>query len=154
MLEFADGVIGSLMTSFDIWDSQLPRLEIYGTEGTICIPDPDPVDGPNIFGGEVLYKTRETARWNYKPRVQGLEKWDVAVNKHGYNENSRGLGLADMAYAVRNKRPHRANGEMAFHVLEVILGLLESPQKGEYNVLESTCSIPEPLPEDFPMGEE
>lgn len=154
MLEFAGGVIGSIMTSFDIWDSQLPRLEIYGKEGTICIPDPDPVDGPNIFGGEVLYKTRETARWNYKPRVKGLENWDVAVNTHGYNEDSRGLGLADMAYAVRKKRPHRANGEMAYHVLEIILGLLDSSKKGEYSVLESSCSTPLPLPEDFPLSEE
>ena len=63
MKKFRAGLIGTGVISdiylktcqkFDILDSQLPRLEIYGTEGTICIPDPDPVDGPNIFGGEVL----------------------------------------------------------------------------------------------------
>jgi hypothetical protein len=59
-----------------------------------------------------------------------------------------------MAYAVRNKRPHRANGEMANHVLEIMLGLLESSKKGEYSILESTCNIPSPLPEDFPLSEE
>lgn len=153
MLEFSNGVVGSLMVSFDVWDSQLPRMEIYGEEGTICLADPDPVDGTNIFGGDVLYKTRETARWNYKPRVQGLENWDVAENSHGFNENSRGLGLLDMAYAVRDKRPLRANGEMAFHVFDIMMGILESSKSGEYSVLKSTCAVPSPLPENFPLSE-
>jgi len=153
-LEFSNGVIGTLMTSFDIWDSQLPRLEIYGKDGTLCIPDPNPVDGTNIFGGEVYYKTRETARWTYRPLVQGLDDWEAAENTHGYNEDSRGLGLADMAYAVRDKRPHRANGEMAYHVFEIMMGVLESSKTGEYSVLESTCDMPSPLPENFPLSED
>ncbi len=152
-LEFANGAIGSMMMSFDIWDSQLPRLEIYGTKGTLCIPDPDPVHGTNIFGGEVYFKTRETARWTYKPRVQGLEEWDVIENLHGYNEDSRGLGLADLAYAVRDGRPARANGEMAFHVFDIMMGMLEAPKVGAYSVLNSTCTIPLPLPENFPQSE-
>jgi predicted dehydrogenase len=57
LIEFAAGVIGSMTTSFDVWDSQTPRLEIYGEYGTICIPDPDPVHGANIFQGEVWYRT-------------------------------------------------------------------------------------------------
>ena len=154
MLEFTNGVIGSLMMSFDVWDSQTPRFEIYGEDGTICIPDPDPTAGANIFEGDVLYKTRETARWSYRPRVQGLEKWDVAKNTHGYNENSRGLGLADMAYAIRDKRPARASGEMAYHVFDIMMGMLESSEKGEYSVLQSTCPMPSPLPENFPQSEE
>lgn len=153
MLEFLNGVVGSLMMSFDVWDSQLPRMEIYGEQGTICIPDPDPTDGTNIFGGEVFYKTRETSRWNYRPRVEGLDEWDVAVNNHGYNEDSRGLGLADLAYGVRDKRPPRASGEMAFHVFDIMMGILESSNSGQYSVLESACGIPSPLPEDFPLSE-
>ena len=153
-LEFTNGVIGSLMMSFDIWDSQLPRLEIYGENGTLCIPDPDPTDGANIFGGQVLYKTRETARWNYRPRVPNLDYWHVAENTHGYNQDSRGLGLVDLAYAVKNKRPPRASGDMAHHVCEIMLGILESSKKGAYSVLKSTCNIPSPLPEDFPLSEE
>lgn len=153
MLEFSNGVVGSLMMSFDVWDSQLPRMEIYGEQGTICIPDPDPTDGTNIFGGEILYKTRENSRWNYRPRVQGLDQWDVAANNHGYNEDSRGLGLADLAYAVRDKRPPRASGEIAFHVFDIMMGILESSKSGKYSVLESTCGTPSPLPEDFPLSE-
>lgn len=153
MLEFSSGVIGSMTTSFDVWDSETPRLEIYGEEGTICIPDPDPVHGANIFEGEVWYRTRETARWTYKPRVQGLDKWQVAPNTHGFNEDSRGLGLLDLAYAARDKRPARASGEMAHHVFEIMSGILDSPKSGEYYVMESSCSIPAPLPENFPQSE-
>jgi len=152
-LEFSSGVIGSLMTSFDIWDSETPRMEIYGSKGTICIPEPEPVAGPNIFGGEVWYRTRETSRWTYKPRVQGLENWQVAENTHAYNDDSRGLGLVDMAYAVKNQRPHRANGEMAFHVFEIMQGMLEASKKGEYSMLRSSCGIPAPLPQNFPFNE-
>ncbi len=153
-LEFANGIIGTMMVSFDVWDSQMPRLEIYGTAGTICITDPDPTGGPNVFGGEVHYKTKETARWNYRPRVDGLTEWDVAANKHRYNEDSRGLGLVDMAYAIQNKRHHRANGEMAYHVLEIMLALLESSKTNRYHVIESSCDLPASLPVDFPQTEE
>ncbi|WP_114286722.1 Gfo/Idh/MocA family protein [Candidatus Halocynthiibacter alkanivorans] len=153
MLEFCSGAIGSITASFDIWDSETPRLEIYGEKGTLCIPDPDPVHGANNFDGEVWYRTRETSRWSYQPRVQGLENWQVAENTHGYNENSRGLGLVDLAYAVRGSRPVRASGEMAQHVCEIMTGILESPKSGEFWVLNSSCATPAALPEDFPNSE-
>ncbi len=152
-LEFANGIIGSIMVSFDVWDSQMPRLEIYGTDGSISIADPDPTGGANIFGGRIYYKTKEKARWNYRPRVEGLEEWDVAINKHRYNEDSRGLGFVDMAYAIQNKRAHRANGKMAHHVLEIMLGLLESSKTNRCHVIESSCEIPAALPENFPQDE-
>ena len=153
MLEFTSGVIGSITMSFDVWDSETPRLEIYGEDGTICIPDPDPVYGANRFEGEVWYRTRESSRWTYKPRVQGLDDWLVAENTHGFNEDSRGLGLLDLAYAIRDGRPARASGEMAHHVFEIMSGILESPKNGTYQAIESTCSIPDPLPENFPQSE-
>ena len=153
MLEFESGVVGSLMMSFDIWDSMLPRLEIYGELGTLCMPDPDPTDGTNIFGGQLLYKTRQTSRWSHRPRPLNREAWDVAVNNHGYNEDSRGLGLAALAYAVRDKRPLRASGKMAFHVFDIMMGILDSPHTGVYNVLEITGDRPAPLPENFPVSE-
>lgn len=84
---------------------------------------------------------------------RGLDEWDIAENNHGYNEDSRGLGLADLAYAVRDKRPPRASGEMAFHVFDIMLGILESSKTGAYSVLESTCTIPSPLLENFPRSE-
>ena len=99
-MEFSNGAIGTITTSFDIWDSQLPRMEIYGTAGTLCIPDLDPLAGPNLFGGPVLIKTKETSRWRGLPRKPELQDWDELPVGHKYNENSRGLGLSDMAYAI------------------------------------------------------
>lgn len=153
LLEFENGVTANLMMSFDVWDSNLPRLEIYGERGTISISDPDPVFGPNRFEGPVHFRTRETARWTYRPRVQGLEAWELAENTHGFNAESRGLGLLDLAYAVREGRPPRASGDMAHHVLEVMLGIIESSATRQFVDIDSTCTRPLPLPVDFPRCE-
>ncbi len=151
LLEFASGPIGHMTMSFDVWDSEAPRFEIYGEEGTICIPDPDPVHGANIFGGEVWLKTRETSRWSHQPRPPGREAWDVVPCSHRYNEDSRGLGLLDMAYAIREGRPARANGELAYHVFEVMDAIEAAPKLGAYQDIESSCAIPAALSPTFPM---
>lgn len=153
LLEFRSGVIGSMTMSFDVWDSETPRLEIYGTEGTICIPDPDPVHGANDFHGPVLYRTRETSRWTHQPRPVGRDDWQLARNTHGFNENARGLGLLDLAYAVKNGRPPRASAQMAYHICEVMDGILEAPKRGRFVDIASTCERPLPLPETFPQSE-
>ena len=153
LLEFDSGATASLIMSFDVWDSNLPRLEIYGELGSISISDPDPVFGPNRFEGPVHFRTRESARWTYRPRVPGLDEWEVAENMHGFNEDSRGLGLLDLAYAARDGRAPRASGEMAYHVLEVMLGITDGSQKRQFVDIESTCAQPLPLPVDFPVGE-
>ena len=153
MFEFESGAIGSMTMSFDVWDSETPRFEIYGEDGTICIPDPDPVHGANIFQGPVWYRTRAQSRWEFQPRPTGRGDWLVAENTHGFNEDSRGLGLVDLAYAVRDNRPVRASGELAAHVYEVMQGIADAPQKGGFVDIQSTCPVPELLPENFPESE-
>ena len=150
LIELESGAIGQMMTSFDVWDSETPRLEIYGEEGTICIADPDPVHGANIFQGEVWLRTRDTARWTHQPRPTGREHWQVAANRHGFNHDARGLGLLDMAYAVRDGRPPRASGQLAYHIYETMEAMLASPARGRFIDVESRCARPEPLPENFP----
>ena len=86
------------------------------------------------------------------PRKPELQDWDELPVTHKYNDNSRGLGLSDMAYAIKDGRPHRANDEMAYHVLEIGYALLESAENGQYYHLSSTCSRPGPLPVDFPVS--
>ncbi len=134
IMEFADGSLVTIITSFDIWAASLPRIEIYGTEGSIGVPD------PNSFGGPVKI---------FKP---ALKEWKEVPLSHGYAENSRGLGIADMANAIMRKTEHRANGELAYHILEVMHSFDESSKSGKHIELKSTCRKPEPLPLEFPCG--
>ena len=151
LMEFASGAIGNMTISFDIWDSESPRFEIYGTEGTICIPDPDPVHGANNFHGPVWYRTRTTSRWEFQPRpTDRPADWLEADNTHGFNANSRGLGLLDMAHALNEGRAPRASGALAQHVLEVMLAIEASPKQGGFIDIASSCATPPLLPENFP----
>lgn len=129
-LRFESGVIGTMITSFDIFGgSELPPIEIYGTEGTLRVPD------PNTFGGPVRY------------RKTGEQEWHEAELLAGYDQNTRGIGPADMAYAVRTGRAHRASGELAYHVLEAMWAFHDSSDALRFYEMESTCSRPAPLPQ-------
>lgn len=153
MMEFASDAIASMTMSFDVWDSDTPRMEIYGEEGTLCLPDPDPVHGANVFGGPLWLRQRDTARWTHQPRPDGRDHWQVLPPAHGFAEDSRGLGLLDLAYAARDGRAVRASGELAFHVFEVMDAMARAAASGCYQPIRSRCAIPEPLPPDFPASE-
>lgn len=134
LLEMASGPIGTLTTSFDVPVHRQPRIEIYGSEGTLSLPD------PNSFGGPV-----EVAQL-------GQREWQDVALTHGYRANHRGLGVADMAHALRSGRPHRASGELAFHVLEVMHAILEAAETGQRVEIGSTCPRPAALPAGLPEG--
>lgn len=144
-LEFQSGEIGSMTMSFDVWDSETPRFEIYGEEGTICIPDPDPVHGANIFGGNVWFRTKNNSRWTHQPRPTGRENWLIAENNFGFNDDCRGLGLLDLAHSVRTSAPHRANGVLAMHICEVMEGILKSAETGSNEIMKTSCERPRPM---------
>jgi predicted dehydrogenase len=128
VLDFASGAIGTIITSFDVWGHHAPIIEIYGSEGTLSVPD------PNTFGGVVrVRKARE-------------QEWVEVPLTHGYTQNSRGLGVADMAYAIRSGRQHRANGELAYHVLDIMHAIHDASREGRHVELTSTCERPAPLP--------
>ena len=152
LLEFDNGAIGSMTMSFDTWDSETPRLEIYGEDGVVSIPDPDPVHGANDFHGPVWFRTRDTSRWSHQPRPKGRDEWQIAENIHGFNENSRGLGLLDLAQAVEEGRAPRASGDLAFHVFEVMDAIERASGLGRYQSIQSRCDVPAPLPIDFLQG--
>lgn len=136
LLNFASGPIGTIITSFDVWGSKLPRIEIYGSRGTLSVPD------PNSFGGPVLLLRERESSWTEVPL------------SHPYEANSRGVGIADMAYALRTGRPQRASGELAFHVLEIMHGIHQASAEGRHYQLVSSVARPEPLPPDFPASED
>jgi predicted dehydrogenase len=157
-IEFSNGALVTLVASFDVWDSELPRMEIYGTKGTICIRDIDPVDGPNLFGGQVLVRDVDNYRWKGLPRREPLPDWREAPVEHPFNDlghrkNSRGIGLVDMAYALIAKREARASGAMALHSLEIMEGLLTSASERRFYDFESRCERPAALPVNFPDNE-
>ncbi len=128
VLDFASGPIATIVTSFDVWNAEVPRIEIYGTHGTLSLPD------PNTFGGPVrIFRAGENA-------------WTETPLTHGYSENSRSIGVADMAYALRTETPQRASGELAYHVLDIMHAIHDASQQGRHVILESTCQRPAPLP--------
>ena len=127
ILEFQNGAIGNIITSFDVWGSNLPRIEVYGTKGTISVPD------PNGFGGPVMLKMKDDNEFKHV----GL--------KFGYSQNSRGIGVADMAYAIRNNRKHRANGNVAYHVIDIMHAIHDASNERRFIDIESTCEKPEIL---------
>ena len=134
IMNFANGAIGTITTSFDVWANQLPCIEIYGTEGSMNVPD------PNGFGGTV------------KVRRMGEDWRDVPLT-HGFAENSRGIGVADIAYAIQSGRPHRANGDLANHVLEAMHGFHIASDEGRHYTMATRCERPAPLPTNLPDDE-
>ncbi|HWQ11506.1 MAG TPA: Gfo/Idh/MocA family oxidoreductase [Roseiflexaceae bacterium] len=128
IMDFASGAVGTIITSFDVWSANLPRIEIYGSEGTLSVPD------PNTFGGPVLVRRMGASAWNEVPLT------------HGFTKNSRGLGVADMATAMRSGRPHRASGELAYHVLDLMHAFHEASREGRHVEITSGCPRPAPLP--------
>jgi len=127
-LQFANGAICTMVMSNDVYETGLPHIEIYGTEGSLRCID------PNNFGGQ-LYLRRPG-----EPELEPVE------NAYGYTANSRGVGVADLSRAIANDRPQRAHGDMAYHVVDVINGVIESSDTGRRVTLESTCAQPAPLP--------
>ena len=127
VLDFVSGPVATVITSFDVWAANLPRIEIYGSEGSLSMPD------PNIFGGPVQIKLAQVEEWR-----------DVPLT-HGHTEESRGLGVRDMAEAIRENRPHRANGDMAFHVLDLMQSFEEASISGKHIEIQSRCEQPEAL---------
>jgi predicted dehydrogenase len=128
LLDFANGAACALLMSSDVYGTGLPHIEIYGSEGSLRCTD------PNLFGGQL-----------YLRRPESQELIEVEC-QHGYNENSRGLGVADMASAIRNGRAHRASGEMAYHTVDIISGIHEASEEKRHIELQSTCARPAPLP--------
>ena len=133
LMTFANGSIGTIVTSFDVPGHDHPHIEIYGTEATISVPD------PNRFDGVVCLKG---------PR----QNWEELPLTHDYARNVRGIGLADMAAAWRNGREHRANGQLAYHVLDLMYAFHDAAAEQTQITMSSTCERPEPMAQNSEFG--
>jgi predicted dehydrogenase len=125
VLDFSSGAVGTIVTSFDVHSHSLPFIEIYGTEGSLKVPD------PNFFGGQVFARRFDDNDWKEVPLIKG------------YSGNSRGLGITEMAEAIDENRPHRASSDLAFHVLDIMHGIHDASASGKYVKLESKCKRPD-----------
>jgi len=136
MIEFVNGCAGTIVTSFATrfatYDAAQP-ITIYGTEGTLRVPDPNRFDGP------VHLRRNSDADWTQIPPafVQGY---------------GRAVGLADMAAAIRSGRAHRASGDQAFAVLDLMQGFLDSSEQGSMYLPSTTYTRPNPMRADLPFG--
>jgi predicted dehydrogenase len=128
LIEFANGSVGAIVTSFDVWATELPAMEIYGTEGTIGAPN------PKSFGGPVRLRRR------------GEPAWREVAPTHGFGGDCRGIGVAEMAEAIRSDRPHRASGALAYHVVDALCGLADFSTGGRRYELKSNVDRPAMLP--------
>ncbi len=129
-MDFDNGAIGHITTSFDVFANDMPNIVIYGSAGTLIVPD------PNGFGGEPLIKRA------------GEQEFQPVPLTHGFSENARGVGVLDMAYAIRGNKKPRASGELAHHVLEVMHAFEKSSTLEKHIHLTTHTEKPEAMAPD------
>ncbi|MBW3622254.1 MAG: Gfo/Idh/MocA family oxidoreductase, partial [Armatimonadetes bacterium] len=126
LIDFHQGAVGTIIQSFDVYAAPFPPITVFGSEGTLSVPD------PNGFGGTV--------------RLWQKGEWQEVPHAYPYTDPGRSIGVADMAVAIRQGRKHRANGRLAYHVLDLMHAFHDSSNEGRHIELESTVERPDPLP--------
>ncbi|MBX5253948.1 Gfo/Idh/MocA family oxidoreductase [Rhizobium sp. NLR4b] len=134
MMAFANGAVVQIAMSFDVAGHKHVPLEVYGTEGTLIVPD------PNKFAGPVEYLKK------------GGAFEDQPVTAPYAEGNFRSLGVADLAHAIRSNRPHRANGDLALHVLEVMEAFHTASETGRRVTITTAVERPAPLSDSIVDG--
>lgn len=138
LLEFANGATITMSASWDVWSHRHANMELYGTEGSLYVPD------PNFFGGLVEASGRDKD-------IKTLPEWDHPFSKanqehpNGPRANYRAAGLADMAMALIEKRDPRCSLDRSLHGIDVLTSILKSGEEGRFIDMTTTCTQPEPL---------
>ncbi len=138
LLEFQNGATITLSASWDVWSHRHANMELYGTDGSLYVPD------PNFFGGVVEASGRNKD-------IQPLEAWDHPFGRdnqqspQGGRANYRTAGLADMAVAILEGRDARCSLDRALHGVDVMVSILKSGETGEFVTLSTTCTQPAAL---------
>lgn len=127
-LEFASGALGTIHMNGNSIMPLPPAFIIYGTEGALSLPN------PGTFSGDVkLYRNGSPEPINW-------------ISSYGFLHNSRGVGVAEMAWAIRMGRPARTNARLGVHCLEILCGLKKISETEMYYNLQTSCKRPEALP--------
>ncbi len=136
ILQFESGFTATLTVSFDgqypYWEADLPFIRIYGTKGYMDVPDTNRYEGP------------------VRIRLNDGEAAEYPL-EFGFTENSRGMGLSDMANALRHPgTEYRANGEFGLHVADVLLSIEASAKTFIPVSIRNRCRRPDALPQGMP----
>ena len=140
VLSFVSGANVSLSASWDVWKHRRLPFEIYGAEGSMLVPD------PNFFGGGPQITARDS---DWQPLDISAHPYGIAnrtLRSGAQVADYRTIGLLDMAAALHKGRAHRANGDLALHVLEVLDAFERASVEGRHVMIETPCARPEPLP--------
>ena len=132
LIDFVSGATATLITSFDVHASRHRNIEIYGTDATLSVPD------PNTFNGPVQIRAIRDREW------RDIEMLEPNIPQE------RGIGLADMMWAQTTGRPHRASADLALHVLELMTSAVTASDRGERIALETSCERAKPMQFDLP----
>ena len=135
LLQFSSGAIIQMTMSFDVPGHTHVPIEIYGSQLSLQVPD------PNMFGGEIKTRPATSKEWT-----------EVPYSTPYADANYRSLGVADMALAIVEGRPHRASGELALHVLEVMETLETASRQGRPVDITTSVERPAPLSQSLVDG--
>ena len=147
-IEFANEAIVQGFISFDVQNHARNHMELYGTKGSLVVPD------PNMFGGPVLLSRELGSEWQeFSVEDKYLGKTNIINHSGRSNEapkqsNYRGVGLSEMIYSIENNIQHRCNGNLALHVLDIIESTIIASETKKEVSLRSTCEQPKPLLEE------
>ena len=141
-VQFHNGAIIQITISFDVINHQRNHMELYGTKGSIIVPD------PNMFGGSVYISVTEGGRWGeHKTDKMQLGKINITSlsgrsNESPTNANYRSVGMSEMLYAIEKGKKHRCNGELSLHVLDIIESTMKAAITGKPQKIKTTCDKP------------
>ncbi len=163
IMEFVCGAVGTVTMSFDTWKTSLPGMEIYGTEGSVTVPDPNGFRGPvSLYDGNKLRGIVEAVDQPHPAKLITMVTQQSTCEEEVPMEfpeipdprgNMRGLGVADLAQALADGRAPRLSPEISLHVVEALNAFEESAKSGLVYEMKSTCGSTEPMGRDWALWE-
>ncbi len=151
-LRMKNGVLVNLTVSFDIWKSGLPFMEIYGQEGTLCVPDPNMSEGMPVWNRKEDILNKVLPPEHTMPSVSMPTEEMLKEYYPSTDEYTRGAGVLDLAYAIVSREENRAGAKLAVHVTEAINGIMQASRSGEIYHMRTECSRPAPLKKGLQPG--
>lgn len=142
LLDFESGATITFSASWDVWAHGHSAMELYGTEGSLFVPD------PNFFGGDLKQAGRDGVVSVVAPQDHPFGKANEDLEEASPRANYRAAGLADMVAGISEARPHRCALELAVHVTDVMSSILRSGETGAFVEMTTTCERPAPLTAD------